>query len=163
MLQSSQKSDLSQHQPQAVLCRLGQHQILLLFRDAEEEVVTLEAAKAFLLSPGLKKVQDSRIISCSIIILAGNTLLLSAPLQATLVMLIQELANAEAPLIEDHCEKIVLQCLFSQQLHLGKKLLQSFYLSAEHCLDQSEGQKCKVHLPCGSFSCSELHRPTPCK
>lgn len=66
--------------------------------------------------------------------------------------------KAGAPLIEDHCEKTVLQHLFSQQLHLEKRSLQSFFLSAEHCLDQSEGQKCKVHTPCGSFSCSELHR-----
>lgn len=154
MLHSSQKSDLFEHQSQPVHCGFGQHQILLHFTDAEEEVVILQAAKAFILSPGLKKVQDSRIISCSIIILAGNTLLLSALLQTTLVMLIQQLVNAEAPLIEDHCEKTVLQHLFSQQPHLGKKLLQSFYLSAEHCLDQSERQKCKVHMLC-AVRCTE--------
>lgn len=71
-----------------VRCRLGHQKTLLQFTDAREDVVTLQAAKTFLLSQGLKNVQGSRILSHSVIISAGNTPRLSALLQTAPAMLI---------------------------------------------------------------------------
>lgn len=86
--------------PACARCRLGHRKILLQFADARGDVATLQAAKTFLLSQGLKNVQGSRILSHSVIISAGNTPRLSALLHTAPAMLIQELASAEVPLTE---------------------------------------------------------------